>query len=237
MNLTKDDLKALKREHAKRVNAEQKAADKDFNKIEKVIKAELEKRSRGDEQFDILFSFVLGRFIFENRFTEEAYHNILKVENASIKESLLTLWYKHYPEMMKIRKESAYMEVQHERLGYLTGIKKTVQLYKTQENEKQFTEFLNDLEYWTPAENKDGKLVVNGYFVEQDTICGVKIGNGKRIHLMKVRAETIQVKNRKGELEDVDVISCWNGTRWNNSSIQVIDIQEKIPTNILSKIS
>jgi len=221
--MTKEELKLFKKELTQRQNKLQKASDKMFKKLEKDLITI--KNSSDNKQTDILFSILISRLQFENRYTPLMIKNINNIENALLKVKLLNIWNTFYPEVLEIRKDINFYETEKERLGYITSITKTLNKYAE-----------TDLEFnknWEPAEIKNDTLYVNGKETKNGTVCGVKIGSGNRIHLMKVKIS--KRLNEKTNVEE-DVITVYNGTRWYNSNLVIIDTEENIPKSILSKI-
>lgn len=229
--MTKDLLKIAKKDLTKKINKMQKNATKDFNKFDTLLR-EL-KAQAVKEQADIIFSVLLSGLMFENRYTDENLSNIHAIENIELRNNILSVWNKYFPEVLEIRATQKHLEIERERLGYITGIKKTLQEYKSDVDEKEFNKFLCSLDSWKPAENKNSQLYVNGVAVPNGTICGVKIGSGKRIHLMRVQAST-----RLNKITNIveDIVSYYNGTRWYQSDVAIIDVKENIPSSIISKI-
>jgi len=227
--MTKEELKAFKKDLTQRQNKLQKESDKMFRKLEDRLKEIKEEAS--DSQSKILFSILLSRLQFENRYTNTMLENIYSVENEALKYDLLRIWNTFYPVVLEIRKDTKLYEAERERLGYISAITKTLNRYET--TDKEFQDFLFSLENWKPAEIENGILYVNGKEIENGTVCGVKIGSGNRIHLMEVKIS--KRLNEKTNVEE-DVITVYNGTRWYNSDIVIIDNEENIPKSILSKI-
>jgi len=227
--MTKEELKLFKKELTQKQNKLQKKSEKMFKKIEKDL-AEV-KKSSDKEQADIIFSILLSRLQFENRFTSKMLENINSIKNESLKCNLLEIWNVLYPYVLEIREDTKIYETERERLGYITSISKTLSKYET--IDKEFQDFLFSLNEWEPAEIKNNVLYINGKETKNGTVCGVKIGAGNRIHLMEVKIS--KKLNEKTNIEE-NVISVYNGTRWYNSDIVIIDIKENIPGTILSKI-
>jgi hypothetical protein len=79
---------------------------------------------------------------------------------------------------------------------------------------------------WQETQIQDNRLIVNGKKTEtSEAFCGVRIGNGIRVHGMMV---SICTDEKTGEL----FIGARNLTQWYRSNLLVIDLWENVPDDV-----
>ena len=92
-------------------------------------------------------------------------------------------------------------------------------------NKKEFDKYTQGLINWQPCQIDEGKLLINGKKQKDSNVTvGVKIGNGNRIHPMKISLDTNNL-----------IVS--NNTKWQKSKITIVDTLDEIPSHLISKVS
>lgn len=91
------------------------------------------------------------------------------------------------------------------------------------ENKEALFSYSQTLSNWREAEVVGSSLLINGKTSGKEAIVGVRIGNGLKIHPMKMRVEN-------GEA----IID--NNTKWKESQLLVVDLIENVPEDCISAI-
>lgn len=245
--MTFDELKELKKQFTKDVNNFSKVAVNFFKKNRK----EFDKKSLDDIAHDEFYNEIKKYNNTENETLEKAYFNLFSYTRFSFpsryKEESLNEMNKNL-EIIKDTKIYPYIkelvdtlfpkaielldkDKEYERLTVYFGrrneLERALQAFKTEENRKVFDKFIHSLEKWEEAkiDYTDKTLIINGKNCGKEAICGVKIGRGNKIHIMKVEVKYDEKLKKY-------CIGCFNSTQWWNSDLIIIDIAENIPDEV-----
>lgn len=250
MITSKDTLKDFKKELTKRQNAFNKKAVQFFSKKRKELDKKTLDEVVNDEYYNVLTKEQIGEYgnstdfgkayfklfsyteyCFPNRFknAEEFRASIELIKGTKLYPYAKELFEELNPIAQEWIADYNYFEKRREIITQITEIQRAINTLKSKENQDKIDSYIRSLENWKPAEIIEGNIYVNGNNVGKEAIVGMKIGTGKRVHIMKICI-------RKDEETKEDVIGVWNDTRWRQSDLAIIDIEDKIPDEVISLI-
>lgn len=204
---------------------------------EKEIKTILDDMYNNKSDVEIaIFSFQNGNsFPYENRFNAKTEINIgnLKESHSIIYHLLNNAYNRLKPLALEIRQLKKDYEKRREVVTQKTAIQRSLDKLKTNENEKMLKDYFESLSDWERAELIENEIFVNGKNIGKEARVGVKIGSGTRLHIMDISIIEVEDKETK---EKTKVIGAFNGTRWQQSDLIIIDTIDSIPSELISLI-
>ena len=156
---------------------------------------------------------------------------------ASIKDRYPLLAEKAEELYLKLKDEAEFLVALEEHiLSEKARLDKTIDIQalllkmakQNEEKRNALIEYANSLKGWRENVIENGELIVNGVNVGKEALCGIRIGQGIRIHPMIIFVF-------HDEKENKDYIAVKNYTQWRNSVLVVFDVIEKIPANVISE--
>lgn len=176
-----------------------------------------------------LFSYT--SMCFPNRFKD---WEALNSQIETIKGTKLYPYVRELADSLKDRafkwlEDEKYYESRREVITQKTQIQRSLDKLRTEANQEMINKYFDSLADWKRAEIINDEIYVNGKNVGKESTVGVKIGTGVRIHIMKIAI----VENDEKE----KVIGAYNGTRWRNSDLVIIDEIDSIPEELIALIS
>ena len=116
------------------------------------------------------------------------------------------------------------------RLNKIIDIKALLSKMAKQNEEKRIAlvNYANSIKGWKETVIENGELIVNGVNVGKEANCGIRIGQGIRIHPMVIYVHHDDKENK-------DFIAVRNYTQWVDSDLIVFDVIEKIPADVISE--
>lgn len=140
-----------------------------------------------------------------------------------------------YDAKINLAKEALDLESKYEaELDIFMGTNQAERLFKSfingeknNENIERLRRYASSLKEWKSPEIIDGKLFVNGKATDDNTMVGVIIGGGNKIHLMHAYVA-------KDFKTNEEFIALRNYTQWRRSGLCIVDIMENIPREVIA---